>query len=215
MADYPVIDPRAFGHTNSIPNAVGRLPVNLLRTALVTRQPETSAAAMANYRAGMEQGEFSPPMNLPQRMMFQQHKMSQNGGISRPNDRAALSSALSLSAALAPTTVSSTTPALRGLSAVTTVSLRTPEQVPTYNEARAAAARGAQAFPQPEVGLPPEGILLRTRPLRQPIAPPMQAYGDALAESQQLRAAEAAFRTSNAMRSVATTQANIRRILGF
>lgn len=212
MAEYPTIDPRAFGHTYSLPQAVTRLPVNLLRTSLVTRQPEKTAVAMQQYRDAMGAPSFVANQILPQRMMFQQHKKSPEGGVNRPDYRAPLSSALTLSAAMAPTTVSG---GMRGLSAVSTVSLRTPERVPTYDMAAAAAQRGSQAFPQPEVSSMPTGIVPRVRPLRQPIAPPLQAYGDALQESQQMRAAEQVFRTSNAMRSISTAREGIRKLLRF
>lgn len=215
MADYPTIDPRPFGRTYSAPNAITRLPVDLLRTALVTRRPEQTAEAMSQYRQAVTAPEYVPPMNLPQRMLFQQHKSAYNGGIHRPGQREAISSAATLSRALQPTMVDGTMHGVRGLSAVPTVALRRPERVPTYAEAVAANARGAQAFPQPEVAPPPGNLGVRVRPVRQPIAPPLQAFGDSLAEAQQMRAAEAAFRTSNAMRSVEATRESFRKILGF
>ena len=214
MADYPAIDPRTFGTTHTVPTAVARLPVDLLRTALVTRQPALTQRAMEQYRQNVTAADYAAPMNLPQRMLFQQHK-SNAGGIHRGDHRTALSSALSLSAAMRPTTVTGGRPGIHGLSAVSTLSLRVPEQVPTYSEAQAANSRGAQAFPVPEVNTAPEGIAARVRPLRQPIAPPLQAYGDALEENQQMRAAEQAFRTTQAMRSVATAREGIRKLLGF
>jgi hypothetical protein len=205
MADYPTIDPRAFGGVYNVPNAIRRLPVDLLRTALVTRRPDLTKQAMVDYRASVEAPGFTPAQLLPQRLMFQQHKSAEVEGVNRPGDRPWNASAESFTRAVQ---------SVPGISASLLTVARTPERVPTYDEARAANARGAQAMPIPEVAPIPEGIMLRTRPLRERVAPPMQAYGDELADAQNRAAAEAAFRSTNAMRSIALAQAEMRRRLG-
>lgn len=169
---------------------------------------------MSKYREAMDAPEYSAPMNLPQRMLFQQHK-NDTGGVSRGGPRVALSSAMTLSAALMPTMIQGrTSGGVAGLSAVSTVALRVPERVPTYSEAQAASARGAQAFPQPQRTLALPGAPVRTRPFRQPNMPPFEAFGDSLAEHRSMEAADEAMRATNAMRSVALTKSRIRTILG-
>ncbi len=175
MGSYTPVDPRAFGQVYPVPGAIRRLPVDLLRTALVTRQPQRTAAAAEEYRAVMEQPTYSPPVNMPQRLMFQQHKSALKSGVSRGDKRPAYSSADAYSAAVHPTMLTGSLPRdLAGLSAVPALALRVPERVPTFTEAAAARARGGDALPIPEVDFAPVplGIPVRVRPIEQRIGPP-------------------------------------------
>jgi len=203
MADYPTFSPKAFGTSYLLPPAVSRLPVDLLRTALVTRDPEKIKTAMMQFRSTMASEQpYSAPTNLPQRMWFQQHKKSPQGGINRPDYRDAISSAMSFTSATVPTTVSGDRSGVSGLSAVSTLSLRKPERVPTYAEAAAVAARGGMSFPSPETNTPmPSGARVRVRPVRQPISAPevTRELPPALAQAQG--AAQRAAAASEALRS--------------
>lgn len=212
MADYATIDPRAFGRTYAVPHQIRRLPVDLLRSALATRDPQAVGRATEQYRQAVTDPNFTSPRVLPQRMMFQQHKSQYAGGISRPGTRDPLSSATTVTRALAPTVLDGSMQSMRGLSATPVVAMRVPERVPTYAEAAAADARGGSALPIPAVAPIPKSML-RTRPMHQYIEPPLQAYGDDLAEAQNRAAAEAAFRAGNAMRSVEEAKARVRQIL--
>lgn len=209
MAAYPTVNPRAFGTTIAVPRAIARLPYDLLRTSLVTRDPAAVKTAMQEYREAMAAENFQPATTLPQRMMWQQNKVG-GGAIHRGDPREALSSASTLMAA-----ASSRGAMVPGLSAVGTVQMRMPERVPTYSEAAAAAARGAQAFPQPEIGPAPAGLPVRVRPDRQRIAPPMEAFGEEQRASQQHAAAQAAYGATRALQAVELAKQSLRARLGI
>ena len=206
---YPTFDPRFFGTAYPMPEAIKRLPVDLLRKSLVTRDPEASARAMQDFRQGMQATEFVHTANLPQRMLFQQHKSEERGGTSRPDHRAARSSAEGYSAAIRPPAVAKAADldrasGLRGfgdVSSVASVSLRRPERVPTYTESAAARARGSDALPVPELRTSVPGMGVRVRPVHQPSAPSPQAFGDQLADAQAQSAARTAFAKTNAMQA--------------
>lgn len=76
MSGYATIDPRAFGTAYQAPEAIRRLPVQLLRVAQVTRNPGKTALAMEAYQQVAQAEQFAGAMLMPQRLMFQQHKTS-------------------------------------------------------------------------------------------------------------------------------------------
>ena len=206
MSGYATIDPRAFGTAYQAPEAIRRLPVQLLRVAQVTRNPGKTALAMAAYQQVAQAEQFAGAMLMPQRLMFQQHKQGPDG-VSRPDTRGALTSAVSVSQALLPTRISAGT---------TVTAMRVPPGVPVYPQATAAAARG-NTLPRVEYAPVPAALLAspRVRPTSQPTSAPPEAYGVAARAVEQSRAMERAADTAQAMASVAAIRAGVRQRIGI
>lgn len=147
------------GHRGAnLPVAVQRLPLTLLRTSRVSRDPREMAEGIQRYERYME-GEPMPPM-LPQRMAFQQHKRM-GGGLAPGDMRAWWSSAQTLLAAQEES---------RRAAAVA------PIQRPVRRESLALRAQrmGLVSLPQP--GARPSQVpAIARRPIDQPSSPPAEA----------------------------------------
>lgn len=150
------------GAAFNVPPQISRLPLSLLRTALVTRQPDAAARGVVAFQRDMADDRDPPPM-LPQRMAFQQWKTNlQQDGLNRGGFRDPLSSAESFS---------------RVSGALDNLQPRIKQRAPVYDEVRAAAERGAYHFPEsPSLEEPPY-VLSRDLPDEGPRdAPPTDAY---------------------------------------
>jgi hypothetical protein len=205
---YPTVNPFSFGTSYHVPDAVTRLPFDMMRTSMVTRDPGKMAMAVSAYRAQQEAQDFTGAMLLPQRMMFQQHKRLDAGTV-RGGMRQALSSAATLSASTVPTTVTGRT----------LQTMRVPAGTPTYAMAVAARANGGNAFPRPEFAPLPPGVTVaatpRVRPMTQPVLPPYDAYGRAAEQMEQSVSLSKSQDSRGAMLAIAGIRESYRRLIGF
>lgn len=149
------------------------LPLNLLRTSLVTRQPDLTAQAAAQYFA-QRRGEAQPPVYLPQSMAFGHWNRQQGpSGVSQGELPPATASAVGLMTAMRSS----------GVARVP----RVMSPAPQMTMAQAAAARGSHTIPQPntDYGQTP---VSRRFPDPPPVdAPPPQAFAESIALVQSLR----------------------------
>ena len=201
---YPVFNPRGhFGSAFTPPQAIARLPVDLLRTSLTTRDPRRMAGAIEQFQRNVEAPDFQPAMIIPQGMAMQQHKRGPGGtmrGEHTPATMAAQGYARVMRSA-------------SGLQEIRQTNVPGGVQQ-TYE--MAAMKRGSGEMSQPVVGvMPQEPVTPRVRPLRQPIAAPLEAYGTAVRRMEQEAASYKAVDSGRAMREVAQMQAaQHRRFVG-
>jgi hypothetical protein len=193
----------AFGSSFRAPETVRHLPVDLLRTSLVTRDPAAVAAAINQFQSQGVAQSFAPMRFFPQAMLFQQNKRNLGGGTARGEMRDPRSSPQSAQAAM------------HGAQATAQQYMGRPAPVGVELSMRdAAVQRGSQIMSQPAVG--PRGVdMARVRPIIQPIDAPPQAYGIAQGRMEQAVAASAATNAAAALQSVAQTRSVYRRIMGF
>ena len=146
------------------PVEVSRLPLNLRRTSLVTRQPDLAAQGAADYYERLDGARPSPTL-LPQRAQFQQWKSNMlTDGANRPKhapwDRSATLIGRAFEASGVPQS---------------TVHRVKPPPV-TYEAARAALDYGG-SFPEPPEDLDPPEIVTRDAPAYgRPLLPPPDAF---------------------------------------
>ena len=165
------------------------LPLDLLRTSLVTRQPQATAAAAMQYQAVMR-GQAQPPMMLPQSLQFGHWNRQQGpSGVVRGDLPPALASARGAIAAMRQSGTA-----------------RMPRVVgpaPIMRMREAAASRGGQQVPQPGTHVNMQPPISRRFPDPPPQSgPPPAAYAESAALIQGIRQRE---RVS--ARSVATGEA--------
>jgi hypothetical protein len=180
------------------PPAIRRLPINLLRTNLVTRAPHKTQSAMEQYFAYMG-GAPMPPL-MPQRMLFQQWKKLP-GGMNRGGYADFTRSATSVSRAMHASHVPNST-------------VHRVTQPQTYDKVMAAMSRGGAMMPQPvtDHGLPP---IARTEPrgLRYRLEPPPEAFIAAVQGAQQLHGQDRASACNRAMQQAAGVRARMVRMV--
>lgn len=181
------------GTAFNVPPQISRLPVSLLRTALVTREPELTARGVQVFRRDMAEDRDPPPM-LPQRMMFQQWKTDlMQDGLNRGGFREPLSSAESFA---------------RVSGAIENLQPRVKQRAPVYEEVRAAAERGAYHFPESPTLEEPPYVLSRDLPDEGPRdAPPSDAYIATQRAVEARGAGQRAGACSRAMTSAAAARA--------
>jgi hypothetical protein len=201
---YPAFGMRtaAFGSGFRPPTAIRHLPVDLLRTSLVTRDPAATAAAIDAFRQQGMAPNFVPTQILPQAMLFQQNKRDPGGATRGPlrDPRTSPQGLVSaLDAVARQGAVFNGRPAPAGV------------QQSMWHAAR---DRGGQIMSQPTVG-PRTPDMSRVRPIIQPIDAPPDAYGIAQGRMQQAVAASKATDAASALATVAHTKASYRRMLGF
>jgi hypothetical protein len=198
---YPVFNPRGhFGSAFTPPQAIQRLPVDLLRTSLTTRDPRRFAGAVEQFRSNATTQDFQPAMILPQGMALEMHKRGP-GGIARGERTPATASAMGYASAMRQSG--------SGLREIRQTNVPGGVQQ-TYE--MAAVKGGSNAMSQPAVDYPPEQVATpRVRPLRQPISAPLEAYGTAVRRMEQEAASYKAVDSGRAMREVAQMQDAQRR----
>jgi hypothetical protein len=158
------------------PPEISRLPLSLLRSSLVTRQPAQTAAGIEDYQRRMaeDDDEYESPTLLPQRALFQQWKSDMlTDGPNRPEHEDWLRSAHLIEEGMHASGVPGST-----------VHRVKPPPV-TYEEAFAARRYGGQ-FPEPPEDLEPPEVLSRDLPAHgRPLEPPPDAFVTAMQVSGQ------------------------------
>jgi len=205
---YPTINSNAFGSNFTMPQGMARVPFDLLRVSMVTRNPAKAGSMAQEFQQSVNAPDFAGAAAFPQRMLFQQWKRA-GGGMTRGPYEAPLGSAMSASAGMRPQVMTG---------GATLRTVRVPAQVPTYEMVMAARARGADWVPGPTYAPMPPGVTAETprvRPLQQPILPPLDAYGMAVRRIEDEASLSKQADTARAVASVATLQAGIRRMVGF
>lgn len=146
------------------PVEVSRLPINLRRTSLVTRQPDLAGEAADDYLDRLEHDRPLPTV-LPQRALFQGWKSNMlTDGASRPEHAPWDRSATLIGRAFAASGVPNST-----------VHRVKPPPV-TFEMAQAALEYGGQ-FPEPPQDLEPPEIVTRDLPAYgRPLLPPPDAF---------------------------------------
>ena len=179
------------------PTNISRLPVALLRTALVTRSPELVEQAIQDYQSGAD-----APVMLPQRLQWQHHKSDlQTDGSNRPMHKDAHSSIDSLLALG------------EHVSGVNTRIARVSHPQPTYEMAAAARDRSGE-FPQPPQG-PPDPVISRDVPAGgRKMMPPPNAFVTAFEVSAQRAGIQRASKTQRALFEVSQTQMRVNKPTG-
>lgn len=152
------------------------LPLNLLRTSLITRQPEVSGEAAARFIAQM-QGHEDPPVYLPQSMQFG-HWNRQNDGVNQGDLPPGTSTAVGFMAAMRQS----------GTARIPRVVGSAPHR-PMY---QAAAELGGAEIPGIDTQVGPAPISRRFPDPPPAIAPPPSAFVDAVTHIQELRRNERA-----------------------
>lgn len=146
------------------PPQISRLPMSLLRSALVTRQPAETQAGIMEYRARMAE-EREPPTLMPQRSLFQQWKSNlQTDGRNRPEHARFDRSAESIVGAMRASGVPNST-------------VHRVQPPPVTFEMADAARRYGGEFPEPPRDLDPPEIVTRDAPAHgRPLFPPPEAF---------------------------------------
>lgn len=146
------------------PPQISRLPMSLLRSALVTRRPAEVQEGIVEYRERMDE-EREPPMLMPQRAMFQQWKSDlQTDGRNRPAHKDWSRS------------VESITGAMRA-SGVPNSTVHRVQPPPVTFEMADAARRYGGEFSEPPQDLEPPQIVTRDVPAHgRPLFPPPEAF---------------------------------------
>lgn len=185
------------------PAEISRLPVSLLRTALVTRDPAATAQGIVEYRERMAAGdEWEPPLVLPQRVMFQQWKSDlQTDGASRPEHKDWLRSAESIAAGARASGVPNST-------------VQRVKPAPyTYEQALAARQYGGQ-FPEPPRDVVPAPVISRDLPARgRFLEPPPEAYATTVEAVGQREEGRRYGSCQRALEEAAAVQARTRAIV--
>lgn len=176
------------------------MPLNLLRTSLVTRQPHLTAEAAAQFIA-QKRGEAQPPVYLPQSMQFG-HWNRQNDGVNVGDFPPPTASAASLMSAMR--------------QSGTARYPRVVYPVPQTSMQQAAGERGGHQIPQPGGIVPGPVPVSRRFPDPPPVdAPPPSAFAESHAHIQQLRRDERAnarvYATSEAQASAQALNTIFRR----
>lgn len=185
------------------PPQISRLPMSLLRTALVTRQPEQTAQGVVEYQRRMEVGEdYEPPMMLPQRTMFQQWKSDlQTDGANRPEHKDPLRSAMSIAM-------------MAKASGVPGSTVHRVEGPPvTYEMARAARDRGSEILSEPTDHEPPYVVTRDVPAYGRPLEPPPEVFVRAAEITGERVAVDRANNFQRAMISAARASARLRNIV--
>lgn len=174
------------------PPQIRRLPLSLMRTALVTRQPELVQEGVEQYQRLMAEDRERAPM-LPQRMLFQQWKSDlSEDGLNRPGFRRATSSVESY---------------VRVSGAIENLQPRVKQPTMTYDEAVAAAARGALHFPQSPELHEPAPVISRDVPEHgKRDMPPPSAYAATHVAVEVRAAGQRVNATSRALQSAAAAR---------
>ncbi len=186
------------------PAAISRLPVSLLRTALVTRDPAATQAGIVEYQQRMLQGEdYEPPTMLPQRVLFQQWKSDLlTDDANRPEHQNYLRSAELIEEGFKASAVPYST------------SRRVKPPPVSYDMAAAARSRGAEYLPQPPEDLTPPQIVTRAAPAwGRPTEPPPEAYETAAIVTGQRAEAQRQGACQRALSEAAAVQARARAIV--
>lgn len=185
------------------PPQISRLPISLLRTALITRAPELSALGADEYYERMDQGEdYEPPVMMPQKLLFQGHKQDiQTDGRNRPLKRAWLSSVDSVNRMVKASHVPHSTVQ------------RTVQPKMTFEQARAARRYGGE-FPEPPRDLEPLPVLSRDLPRGgKPQTPPPDAFIEAERVTQERVAMKRHGSCQRALFEAAATRARVRALI--
>jgi|694.fasta_scaffold21441_11 hypothetical protein len=186
------------------PAAISRLPLSLLRTALVTRDPAVTAAGIEDYQRRMAEGEdYEPPTLLPQRVLFQQWKSDLlTDDANRPEHQNYLRSAELINEGFKASHVPNST------------SRRVKPPPVTYDMAMAARARGSEYLPEPPEDLEPPEIVTRAAPAwGRPTEPPPEAYETAAIVTGERAEAQRQGACRRALFEAAAVQARARAIV--